>query len=71
MSNNRTPFKKRENPLNRGITNTALASDRDKYTATMDKDLRKRVKIASATKGVQLSTFIEEACYEKLEREGF
>lgn len=45
-------------------------TNREKYTATMEKNLRKRVKIASATLGIQVSTFIEEACLEKLEREG-
>lgn len=45
-------------------------SNREKYTATMEKTLRKRVKIAAATAGIQVSTFIEEACKEKLEREG-
>lgn len=45
-------------------------SNREKYTATMEKTLRKRVKIAAATAGIQVSTFIEEACLEKLEREG-
>ena len=44
--------------------------NREKYTATMEKSLRKRVKIAAATAGIQVSTFIEEACLEKLEREG-
>ena len=45
-------------------------NNREKYTATMEKSLRKRVKIASAMAGIQVSTFIEEACKEKLEREG-
>ena len=45
-------------------------ANREKYTATMEKSLRKRVKIAAATAGIQVSIFIEEACLEKLEREG-
>lgn len=45
-------------------------SNREKYTATMEKSLRKKVKVASAMAGIQVSTFIEEACKEKLEREG-
>ena len=44
-------------------------ANREKYTATMDKTLRKRVKVAAAMAGIQVSTFIEEACKEKLERE--
>lgn len=70
MNSNSTPFKKRENPLSR-ISKVTAPADRDKYTATMDRDLRKRLKVAAAMKGVQLSTLIEEACLEKLEREGF
>lgn len=52
-------------------TKVVVAEDnnREKYTATMEKSLRKRVKIASAMAGIQVSTFIEEACKEKLERE--
>lgn len=45
-------------------------SNREKYTATMEKSLRRRVKIACAEEGIQFSAFIEEACLEKLEREG-
>jgi len=71
MNNKRMPFRKRENPLNEGPTKHVTLSDRDKYTATMEKELRKRVKVAAAMKGIQLSTFIEEACSEKLDREGF
>ena len=75
MNNNRMPFKKRENPLAGATKNVVSVSvavnDRDKYTATMDKELRKRVKVAAAMKGIQLSTFIEEACFEKLEKEGY
>ena len=43
---------------------------REKYTATMDKTLRKRIKLAAIEDGVQVSTFIEMACLEKLNREG-
>jgi hypothetical protein len=42
-----------------------------KYTATMERELRKRVKIAAIKKGVVFSQFIEEAVIEKLNREGF
>ena len=84
MSNNETPFKKRANPF-ADIVNTASVveepkpviktkkvveeANREKYTATMEKNLRKRVKVAAAMAGIQVSTFIEEACLEKLERE--
>lgn len=69
MNTNSTPFKKRENPLARTLKPT-VTEGREKYTATMEKELRKRVKVASAMKGVQVSSFIEEACQEKLDREG-
>ncbi|HHU55985.1 MAG TPA: hypothetical protein GXZ48_04780 [Acholeplasmataceae bacterium] len=70
MNKNSTPFKKRENPLANLTGRVTVDNNRDKYTATMDRELRKRVKIAAAMKGMQLSAFIEEACLEKLEREG-
>lgn len=44
---------------------------REKYTATMDKAIRRRVKIACANKGVQFSQYIEEAVIEKMRKEGF
>ena len=46
-------------------------ADKVKYTAVMDKDLRIRIKVASAKKNLQISQFIEEAVLEKLEREGY
>lgn len=54
-------------PLVRQVVDTP---GRVKYTATMDVDLRRRLKIAAAQYDLQLSAFIEEACREKLEREG-
>ena len=45
-------------------------ANREKYTATMDKNLRKRIKLAAIEDGVQVSTFIEIDCMEKLNREG-
>lgn len=70
--NTNTPFKKRENPLSR-MNKIAVQqnNDREKYTATMERELRKRLKVAAAMKEMQVSTFIEEACLEKLEREGY
>jgi len=44
---------------------------REKYTATMDSELRKQVKIAAVKKGIVFSQFIEEAVIEKLQKEGF
>ena len=50
---------------------TVAESDRVKYTATMDKALRKAVKIAAVNKNLQFSQYIEEALKEKLQREGY
>lgn len=70
MNNNRGfPFQKRDNPL-ANVTKTAQTSEKEKYTAVMDKDVRIRVKIASAKKGLQFSQYIEEAVLEKLQKEG-
>lgn len=43
---------------------------RDKYTSTMDQSLRRKIKIACATRGIMFAQFVEEACREKLSREG-
>lgn len=69
MQNGGFPFKKRESPLSQPVK-VAVASERVKYTATMDRDIRKRVKFASAKKEIQISQYIEEAVLEKMEREG-
>ena len=52
------------------VTKVEDDGNREKYTATMEKTLRRRIKVASAMDGIQVSTFIEQACLEKLEREG-
>lgn len=44
--------------------------NRQKYTATMDVQLRRKIKIVCATRGIMFSEFIEMACLEKLNREG-
>ena len=51
--------------------NVAKDANREKYTATMEKDLRIRVKIAAAKKGIQFSQYVEEAVLEKMGREGY
>jgi hypothetical protein len=43
---------------------------RQKYTATMDENLRRRIKITCARRGIMFSQFVEDACKEKLNREG-
>ena len=43
---------------------------REKYTSTMDIELKRTIKILCATRGIKFSQFIEDACREKLKREG-
>lgn len=44
--------------------------NREKFTSTMDVRLRRKIKIVCAQRGIMFSSFIEEACREKLKREG-
>lgn len=43
---------------------------REKYTSTMDVDLRRKIKIVCATRGIMFAQFVEDACKEKLKKEG-
>ena len=43
---------------------------REKYTSTMEIELRRTIKILCATRGIMFAQFIEDACREKLKREG-
>lgn len=52
------------------VPRRAAENNKEKYTATMDRNLRTQIKIACATKGIMFSQFIEDACREKLQREG-
>lgn len=45
-------------------------ANREKYTSTMDISLRRQIKIVCATRGIMFAKFVEDACREKLEREG-
>lgn len=79
-SNNGMPFKKRTNPLESPQVQQPVEKpapvakqkegSRLKYTATMDVALHRRLKVASAMTGVQISTYIEEAVAARLDREG-
>lgn len=60
-------------PVRSGSRNQVVyveSDDRLKYTATMDRELRRRIKIVCATREIMFSQFIEQACIEKLNREG-
>lgn len=45
--------------------------NREKYTSTMDTVLRRRIKIACAERGIMFAKFVEDACREKLAKEGY
>lgn len=45
-------------------------ANRQKYTSTMDVQLRRKIKVVCAMRGIMFSEFIEIACMEKLNREG-
>lgn len=46
-------------------------ANREKYTSTMDIQLRRQIKIACAERGIMFAKFVEDACREKLNKEGF
>lgn len=43
---------------------------REKYTSTMEVSLKRQIKIVCATRGIMFAKFVEDACKEKLAREG-
>lgn len=43
---------------------------REKYTSTMEVSLKRQIKIVCATRGIMFAKFVEDACREKLSREG-
>ena len=70
MNSNGFPFKKRESPLVTSTKPVVAPASRVKYTATMEKELRRRVKFAAAKRDIQISQYIEEAVLAKLESDG-
>ena len=44
--------------------------EKEKFTSVMDPDIRRKIKIACATRGILFAQYIEDACREKLRREG-
>lgn len=44
--------------------------NREKYTSTMDVTLRRRIKVVCAQRGIMFAKFVEDACREKLAKEG-
>ncbi len=47
-----------------------LEVEREKYTSTMDVALRRRIKVVCAQRGIMFAKFVEDACREKLSKEG-
>ncbi len=44
--------------------------EKEKFTSVMDPDIRRKIKIACATRGILFAQYLEDACREKLRREG-
>ena len=57
-------------PVKKIVQEVDLEKDRVKYTSTMDRKLRRAIKIICAERGLLFASFVEEACREKLRREG-
>ena len=43
---------------------------REKFTSTMEQSLRRRIQIVCAQRGIMFAQLVEDACREKLDREG-
>ncbi len=56
--------------VQRQVYEPVVDNNRVKYTSTMDKNLRREIKIICAQRGLLFASFIEDACREKLRREG-
>lgn len=52
------------------VVQTPQSEVRDKFTSTMDQKLRRKIKIYCAQHGKMFAEFVEDACREKLRREG-
>ena len=44
--------------------------EKEKFTSVMDPDIRRSIKIACAKRGILFAQYLEDACREKLRREG-
>lgn len=49
---------------------TEVEEKKEKFTSTMNSELRRKIKIVCATRGIMFAQFVEDACKEKLAREG-
>lgn len=62
--------KQTQRVVQRQVYEPVIDNNRVKYTSTMDKNLRREIKIICAQRGLLFASFIEDACREKLKREG-
>ena len=65
-----TAPKQTQRVVQRQVYEPVVDNNRVKYTSTMDKNLRREIKIICAQRGLLFASFIEDACREKLRREG-
>lgn len=61
---------KQERVVKRQAYSQPKKVEKEKFTSVMDPDLRRKIKIACATRGILFAQYIEDACREKLRREG-
>lgn len=45
-------------------------TEKEKFTSVMDPEIRRSIKIACAKRGILFAQYLEDACREKLRREG-
>jgi hypothetical protein len=62
-------YSKQSRRSTRQFEEEQLDGRRDKYTSTMETQLRRKIKIVCATRGIMFADFVSEACREKLSRE--
>ena len=61
---------KQERVVKRQTYSQPKKVEKEKFTSVMDPDIRRKIKIACATRGILFAQYIEDACREKLRREG-
>ena len=57
-------------PARKQVVEQQFDNNRDKYTSTMDRNVRRAIKILCAQRGILFASFVEDACREKLRKEG-
>ena len=57
-------------PAKKQVVEVQVDNNRDKYTSTMDRNVRRAIKILCAQRGILFASFVEDACREKLRKEG-